>query len=222
MPEARLTAHNVVAAFRHPERATKALQALGEAGIDPPKISLAAPDRHMPPGQDVPSPAREPLMAGVGRYLVVGVVAGTCGGVVLGALVGALLALLPGVGTPAGLLAVYTALAGGVMGQVAVTLLALEAAGRRSTMWEQSLHPLVPLVHRGASLVAVHTDDEERAVRGEEVLQALRPDELEHRDADRVYRTPGVQSAVVGESVPSANPEAPGGRLVGGRRLVNP
>lgn len=213
MTEKRLGLHNVVAMFADPGRARKALQALQAEGIGPPETSLLAPEAQMPPGTTRPRQSNRTTLRGIGRSLLVGLTIGTVAGALLGALIGAVIGLLPMVSSSPLEVGLSAAVAGAVMGHVSGALVGLETGGRKAAMWEQSLHPLVPRMHRGAALVGVHTDDSDRAERAVALLSALEADEIQRYRADETYDPPGMRAAMVGETVPSDSPAAPGGTV---------
>lgn len=210
MTEQRLALHNTIGVFADASRAADALHTLEEEGIVPPAVSLLGPDRQMPPGATAPQRGRGAVLAGVGRHLGFGLVAGTTAGGVLGSVAWLLLdtlAIAPGTSWLA------AGVVGAVMGQVAGSLIALEAAGRKASMWEQSLHPFVPRAARGATLVAVHTDDADTAARGAELLRRSGAEKVAELEATDRFESPWTRAATVGDRVPSDSPAAPGGSI---------
>lgn len=210
MTEQRLALHNAVGVFPDAERAVGALHMLEGEGIGPPGVSLLGPDRQMAPGSSAPRRGHGVVLPGLGRHFVFGMAVGTGAGAVVAALAGLALTALAGAEQAMWL---YAAVAGAVMGQVAGALIALEAAGRKAAMWEQSLHPLVPRVRRGDTLVGVHSDDPGVAERGTALLREAGAEEVRDLDATDRFERPWTRAATLGDRVPSDSPAAPGGDI---------
>lgn len=215
MPQQRLRHHNVVAVFDDLEAASDALDRLADAGFEPRgELSLLGPDHEMRPTIDRVTEGRGDAMTGLGKGLVVGGAAGATGGAVLMVLATAV-AAIPGVGLALGTAVLYGIAIGGTGGGVVGALFGLEAMGRSSTMWQQTLSPLLRRVHAdGVILVGVHVDDRERAEEAQRVLDEP-ASEVHLLSADIDYQPPQVE-ANVGDYIPSGAADAPGERQVGG------
>ncbi len=207
----RLAHHNVVGVYPTFREASDALDALAEAGFDPHgELSLLGPDHEMRPAVDHIVNGNGEGASGTATGLVKG---GATGGVI-GATVttiGAVAATaIPGVGLAVGAAAATGAIAGAAGGTSVGGLLGLESAGRRTTMWQQSLSPLARRVTAdGVVLVAAHVDDEARAAEARAVLEATAV-EVHDMTADVAY-TPDERAASVGSPPPSGAAEAPDG-----------
>lgn len=207
----RLAHHNVVGVYPTFREASDALDALADAGFDPKgELSLLGPDHEMRPAMDHIVNGNGEGASGTATGLAKG---GALGGA-LGATVttiGAVAATaIPGVGIAVGTAAAIGAIAGGTGGSTVGSLLGLESAGRRTTMWQQSLAPLARRVSAdGIVLVAVHVDDEERSAEAQRVLE---PTAIEVHDltADVAY-TADERAASVGSPPPSGAAEEPNG-----------
>lgn len=207
----RIAQHNVVGVFPSFATASEALDALAEAGFDPHgELSLLGPDHEMRPALDRVVASNGEGASGTATGLVKG---GTVGGAI-GATVttlGAVAAtIIPGVGLAVGSAAAIGALAGGGAGATVGSLLGLESAGRRTTMWQQSMAPLTRRVAaEGLVLVAAHVDDQARATEAHGVLEGGAA-EVHDLTADVSY-TPEERAASVGSPPPSGAAEAPDG-----------
>lgn len=207
----RIATTNVVGVFPSFTPASEALDALVEAGFAPEgELSLLGPDREMRPAVGHLVDANGEGASGTATGLAKG---GAFGGAVGAAVtaVGAVAATaIPGVGLAVGPAALIGAIAGGGGGATVGSLLGLESAGRRTTMWQQTLSPLASRVSsEQVVLVAAHTDDEERAEIAREVLDA-RAAEVHVLTADVGY-TPEERAASVGSPPPSTSADEPDG-----------
>lgn len=213
----RLAHHNVVGVFPAFEAASEALDALAEGGFDPNgELSLLGPDHEMRPAVDHIVDANGEGASGTAAGLVKGgAVGGTLGATVttLGAVAAT---AIPGIGMAVGTAALIGAVSGAAGGSTVGGLLGLESAGRRTTMWQQSLAPLAARVPRDhVVLVAAHVDDEDRASEAREILEG-RANEVHVLEADVAY-TPKEREVSVGSPPPSTSAEDPGrmGTVVG-------
>lgn len=210
MAEHRLAQHNVVGVFPAFAPASEALDALVEDGFDTNgELSLLGPDHEMRPAVGHIVDANGEGASGTAAGLVKGgAVGGTIGATVttLGAVAAT---AIPGVGLAVGTAALIGAVSGATGGSTVGGLLGLESAGRRTTMWQQTLAPLtsrVPAEH--VVLVAVHVDDDERAEQARQILEG-RADEVHELDADVAY-TADQRRVSVGSPPPSTSAEDPG------------
>lgn len=213
----RLATHNVVAVHDTFEQASEALDALMEAGFEARgELSMVGPEHEMRPAVERVTESRGEASSGTASGLAAGVAGGTVAGAGFIALAAAAATVLPGVGMTVGAAAVAGAVAGGTGGGTVGGLLGLEAAGRRATMWQQTLSPLYERVkHDGIVLVAVHVDDEERARRAREVLEATAT-EVHELTADIDYE-PELREANVGTTIPSGSAADAGGAMGPGK-----
>lgn len=211
MSDHRIAQHNVVGVFPDFPTASEALDALADAGFDPRgELSLLGPDHEMRPAVDQVVEGNGEGASGTATGLLKG---GTVGGAV-GATVTTLGAVastaIPGVGLAVGTAALIGVAAGGGAGATVGSLLGVESAGRRTSMWQQSLAPLTRRVAaEGVVLVAAHTDDEARATEAQAVLEGTAA-EVHHLTADVSY-TPDERAASVGSPPPSGAAEEPDG-----------
>lgn len=207
----RIAKHNVVGVFPDFATASEALDALAEAGFETQgELSLLGPDHEMRPAVDHIVDGNGEGASGTATGLVKG---GTVGGVI-GATVTTLgtvaATAIPGVGMAVGAAAAIGAVAGGGGGATVGSLLGVESAGRRTTMWQQSLAPLTRRVPaEGLVLVAAHVDEEERATEARGLLDG-RAAEVHDLTADVAY-TPDERAASVGSPPPSGAAEEPDG-----------
>lgn len=207
----RLAQHNVVGVFPVFAEATAALDALVEAGYRVEgELSLLGPDREMRPAIGHLVEANGEAATGTGEGLVKG---GTVGGAI-GATVTTLGAVaataIPGVGLAVGSAALIGVVSGAAGGTTVGALLGVESAGRRTTMWQQSLAPLTHRVSADhVTLVAAHVDEDDRAAAARQILEEGAA-EVHDLTAD-VFYTPEQRAAHVGSPPPSgASAEAEG------------
>lgn len=213
----RLAHHNVVGVFPAFSAASDALDALVDEGFEPTgELSLLGPDHEMRPAVGHIAEGNGEGATGTAAGLAKG---GAVGGA-LGATVTTLGAVaataIPGVGLAVGTAALIGAVSGTAGGTTVGGLLGVESAGRRTTMWQQSLAPLTARVAKdNVVLVAVHVDEDDRAEQAREILQG-RADEVHDLDADVAY-TPQERQVSVGSPPPSTSAEDPGemGTVVG-------
>lgn len=207
----RLARHNVVGVFAGLRRAAAAVDRLTSTGVPHGEVSLLGPHHEMRPGSGKLSETPATGSSGLGTGLLRGAGVGTAVGGAVGLLAGVAVAALPGVGLTVGAGALYATIAGAATGQIAGGLLGGEAAARKSMMWAQGLQPLLTLVEEADRvLVGVHTDDAARADDAQEQLEGLHPERVERLEAERGYHPPGDREALVGHTVPSSAPDAPG------------
>lgn len=207
MPTHRLAHHNVVGVFPAFTPASEALDALADAGFDTNgELSLLGPDHEMRPAVghivDANGEAASGTAAGLAKG---GAVGGTIGATVttLGAVAAT---AIPGVGMAVGTAALIGVVSGTAGGGTVGGLLGLESAGRRTTMWQQSLAPFTARVSKDhVVLVATHVDEDDRAEQAREILRA-RADEVHDLDADVAY-SPEERRASVGSPPPSTSAE---------------
>lgn len=207
----RLAEHNVVGVFPDFATASDALDALVEAGFEPRgELSLLGPDHEMRPAVDHMVDANGEGASGTATGLVKGGAIGGAIGATVTTLGAVAATAIPGVGIAVGVAAAIGAVAGGGGGATVGSLLGVESAGRRTTMWQQSLAPLtrrVPADH--VVLVAAHVDDDARATEARSVLDG-RAAEVHDLTADVAY-TPDERAASVGSPPPSGTAEEPDG-----------
>jgi hypothetical protein len=217
MTEHRLAPHNVVGVLATYDAASGALDALVADDFDPRgELSLLGPEHEMRPAVGHVSEGNGEGASGTATGLVAGGGAGAATGTVATTLAAVAATAIPGVGLAVGSAALIGAAAGAAGGSTVGALLGLEAAGRRTTMWQQTLSPLMRRVQAdGVVLVAAHVDDAERAARARDLLSEHGA-EVHHLDADVDY-APERQEANVGVTVPSGSPEDPGGVMGPGK-----
>lgn len=213
----RLAHDNVVGVFPAFTPASDALDALVEAGFDPRgDLSLLGPEHEMRPAVDQLTETRGEAASGTATGLVAGGALGGAVGTVVTTVAAVAATAIPGVGLAVGPAALIGAATGATGGSTVGGLLGLEAAGRRTTMWQQTLSPLVERVKaEHVVLVAVHTDDDERARAARELLEG-RAAEVHVLTADVDYQ-PERSEANVGVTVPSGSADAPGGVMGPGK-----
>ncbi len=214
----RLATHNVVAVHDTFEQASEALDALMDAGFDARgELSMVGPEHEMRPAVEHVRESRGEASSGTATSLAAGVAGGSVAGAGVIALAAAAATALPGVGMAVGTAALAGAVAGGTGGGTVGGLLGLESAGRRSTMWQQTLSPLYERVKQdGIVLVAVHVDDDERAGRARELLEDT-ASEVHELTADIDYE-PELREANIGTTVPSGSATEAGGAMGPGKR----
>lgn len=217
MVQRRLTPHNVIGVFPAFDDAVQALDALTDAGFEAAgELSMIGPDHEMRPAVDHVTESRGEAATGTGAGLLGGAAAGTVGGSVLVGLAAVAATAIPGVGMAVGTAALAGAATGASGGGTVGALLGLEAAGRRTTMWQQTLSPLYHRVREdGIVLVAVHVEDADRAEEARQLLDD-RAAEVHDLTAEIDYE-PEVVEANVGVTIPSGNPEAAGGAMGPGK-----
>ena len=207
----RLAHHNVVGVYPTFREACDALDALAEAGFDARgELSLLGPDHEMRPAVDHIVDANGEGATGTGAGLAKGATTGGAIGATVTTLGAVAATAIPGVGLAVGTAALTGAIAGATGGSTVGGLLGLESAGRRTTMWQQSLAPLARRVSAdGVVLVAAHVDDEDRAAEARGILE---PTAVEIHDltADVAY-TPEERAASVGSPPPSGAADDPEG-----------
>lgn len=213
----RLAPHNVVGVLPTLQAASDALDALTDAGFAPDgELSLLGPEREMRPAVGHVTESRGEAASGTATGLAAGVGAGGAVGAALTSLAAVAATAIPGVGLAVGTAALIGAVSGATGGSTVGALLGLEAAGRRSTMWQQTLAPLVSRVTDDhVVLVTAHVDDEERAGEAQRILDE-HTDEVHLLAADVDY-SPEWREANVGVTVPSGSPEDPGGVMGPGK-----
>lgn len=199
----RLADHNVVGVFPAFPDASAALDALVEAGFQlEGELSLLGPDHEMRPAVARVVDANGEGATGTGEGLVKG---GSVGGAIgaTATTLGAVAATaIPGVGLAVGSAALIGVISGAAGGSTVGALLGVESAGRRTTMWQQSLAPLTHRVSADhVTLVAVHVDDEERAREARQLLEG-RTAEVHDLTADVSY-SQEQREAHVGSPPPS-------------------
>lgn len=214
----RLAKHNALAAFASMEAASAALDSLHETSIPHEHLSLLSKEMKKTPGQETPVESRAEGAGPVTKGTLGGIGGGTVGGGVLGAMFGAGVAAIPGVGLAVGAGALYAAIAGAATGSIAGGLLGAEAGGRKQMMLEQTFHPYIPLVETGHVLVGVHSDDPDEIDKAVMTLEDLSPVRLERLEADETFHPPGDLAAVADRTIPSTNPNSPGGEVGRDRR----
>jgi hypothetical protein len=170
-----LTEHAVIAVFQDPEAARRALDALQEAGIYPPAVSLLCRDRQEVrdamalESEEVPS-----IMDEVAGGAAEGALAGAAVGGILGALAGAVSFAIPGIGPVIGT-GIWAAVAAGLAGGATVGMM----VGGMRKMWEQAYRDAVA---EGRALVGVHSEDADMVERAETVLRRMGPLRLDPFD----------------------------------------
>lgn len=213
----RLAHHNVVGVFSAFEPASEALDALADAGFATNgELSLLGPDHEMRPAVGHIVDANGEGATGTAAGLAKGGAVGGAIGVTVTTLGAVAATAIPGVGLAVGTAALIGAVSGATGGTTVGGLLGLESAGRRTTMWQQTLAPLtarVPKEH--VVLVAAHVDEEDRATHAREILEG-RASEVHVLDADVAY-TAKERQISVGSPPPSTSAEDPGrmGTVVG-------
>lgn len=207
----RLAHHNVVGVYPTFREASDALDALVEAGFDPNgDVSLLGPDHEMRPAVDHIVNANGEGATGTGAGLAKGVATGGTLGAAVATLGAVAVTAIPGVGIAVGTGALIGAIAGATGGSTVGGLLGLESAGRRTTMWQQSLSPLARRVAADhVVLVAAHVDEDDRAAEARGILESTAV-EVHDLTADVAY-TPEERSASVGSPPPSGSAEEPEG-----------
>jgi hypothetical protein len=214
MTEQRLRPQNVIGVFDDVAGAWGAVQRLVDAGFDvKDELSVLGPMHEMRPAADELTRRRGGAMSGLGAGVAGGAATGAVGGAALVGLASTA-AAIPGVGLAVGTAVLYGLATGATGGGVVGGLLGLEAAGRRATMWQQTLSPLVERVHEDdVALTGVHVDDRIRAEKAREILEEL-TDEVQVLNADIDYQPP-LAEANLGDRVPSGSAEAPGEKSPG-------
>lgn len=217
MVQRRLAPHNIVAVLPTLEAAEAALDALVEAGFTASgELSMVGPDHEMRPAVDHMTESRGEAASGTGAGFLAGAATGTAAGSVVVGLAAVAATAIPGVGMAVGTAALAGVATGASGGGTVGALLGVEAAGRRATMWQQTLSPLYRRVREdGIVLVAAHLDDEARAEEARGVL-GEHTDEVHDLTAEIDYE-PEVVEANVGVTIPSGNPEAAGGAMGPGK-----
>lgn len=210
MTEHRLRPQNVIGVFDDVTAAWNAVQRLVDVGFDAKgELSVLGPMHEMRPATDELTRRRGGAMSGLGAGVAGGAATGAVGGAALVGLASTA-AALPGVGLAVGTAVLYGLVAGATGGGTVGGLLGLEAAGRRATMWQQTLSPLVERVHEDdVALTGVHVDERVRAEEAREILEGL-TDEVHVLSADTDYE-PELREATLGDRIPSGSAEAPGG-----------
>ena len=183
MSDDTLGRYHAIAAFPTFQRAREALGALEQAGFGATELSLVGPEHEMRPEAATPTEHATTGTSGIGKAAVAGGGAGAVTGGALGVLGGLALTLIPGVGLAAGAGALYGVIFGAGAGHVVGALTAAEKVARENEAWEAAIDPLLARVRDGAVLVGVHSDDEQRAAAGEDVLSGLGPDEVKRIEA---------------------------------------
>ena len=207
----RLAHHNVVGVYPTFREASDALDALAEAGFDPQgELSLLGPDHEMRPAVDHIVNSNGEGASGTSTGLAKWGAAGGGIGATVTTLGAVAATAIPGVGLAVGTAALTGAIAGAAGGSTVGGLLGLESAGRRTTMWQQSLSPLARRVSAdGVVLVAAHVDDDTRADEARGLLEGTAV-EVHDLTADVAY-TPDERAASVGSPPPSGAAEEPEG-----------
>lgn len=210
MAEHRLAHHNIVGVFPAFTPAEQALDALVEAGFDANgELSLLGPDHEMRPAVGHIIDANGEGASGTAAGLVKGGAVGGAIGVTVTTLGAVAATAIPGVGLAVGTAALIGAVSGATGGSTVGGLLGLESAGRRTTMWQQTLAPLTSRVSaEHVVLVAAHVDEDDRAEQARTILED-RADEVHVLDADVAY-TDDQRRASVGSPPPSTSAEDPG------------
>ena len=217
MVQRRLAHHNIVAVLPTLEAAEATLDALTDDGFEAAgELSLVGPDHEMRPAVDHVSESRGEGATGTGAGFLAGASAGTVAGSTLVGLATVAATAIPGVGMAVGTAALAGVASGASGGGTVGALMGLDAAARRTTMWQQTLSPLYRRVREEhVVLVATHVDDPERAARADEILHQ-HSDEVHDLTADIDYE-PEVVEANVGVTVPANNPDAAGGAMGPGK-----
>lgn len=205
----RYARHNIVAEFADEARALRALEALRDSGFGKHETSLLTPRREKRPGAKRAVPFRPRVGSGVGWGLAMGAMIGAVAGIIVVVPVAVAVVALFG-GDWTGSAAIIATVAGAGAGATVGALLGVEAAGRKSAMWSMSLTPLIHRVRDGISLVAVHSDDQQRAASGADVLEDHDAAEIHHHDAEASFSPPAHFAANLGDNVPSDAADAPG------------
>lgn len=213
----RLAPYNAVGVFPSLPAASDALDALSEAGFSVDgELSLLGPEHEMRPAVDHITETRGEAASGTATGLAVGVGTGGAVGAALTSLAAAAATAIPGVGLAVGSAALIGAFSGAAGGSTVGALMGLEAAGRRSTMWQQTLSPLLSRVtDEHIVLVSTHVDDQDRADEAHAILDD-RADEVHLLEADVDY-IPEVREANIGVTVPSGSADDPGGVMGPGK-----
>lgn len=190
MVERRLAPHNLVAVLPSVDSAIATVDALVEEGFEAAgELSLIGPDHEMRPAVDHVGESRGEAASGTGTGVVAGGAAGTVAGSALVGLAAVAATAIPGVGMAVGTAALAGVATGASGGGTVGALLGVEAAGRRTAVWQQTLSPLYNRVRdEHVVLVAAHLADEERAARAREVLES-HADEVQDLTADGATRT---------------------------------
>jgi hypothetical protein len=116
---------------------------------------------------------------------------------------------LPGIGLAVGPALVYGLATGAVGGSVVGGIFGLETAGRRATMWQQTLSPLFSRVSgEGVVLLGVHVDDDDRRDTAQDLL-APAATEVHLLEADEDHHV-GDTTEPIAERHPSGHPESVG------------
>lgn len=213
----RLAPYNVVGVFPSLPAASDTLDALSEAGFSTDgELSLLGPEHEMRPAVDHVTETRGEAASGTATGLAAGIGTGGAVGAALTSLAAMAATAIPGVGLAIGSAALIGAVSGAAGGSTVGALMGLEAAGRRSTMWQQTLSPLLSRVtDEHVVLVAAHVDDQDRTNEAQAILDE-RADEVHLLEADVDY-IPEVRKANIGVTVPSGSAEDPGGVMGPGK-----
>ena len=174
---ASLGQHNVVATFKEPEAARRAVTALGRAGVEADKISFL--------GRDVDEVTSDPDTR-LRDLEVTGAVAKKAGlggavGSTLGALAGAAAFAIPGVGPVIGAGIWGAAAAGAAAGGAVGGMVGGVASIDLSEDWELTFGEAL---REGQVLVAVQADDEDGMAKARKVLEGEGPERVERIDSE--------------------------------------
>ena len=171
------TAHNVLASYDSPEEARDALEALGRAGIDADKTSLAGrealvvasdPDTRL---RDLEVPAEIVKQAATGGMV----------GSVLGALAGAAAFVIPGIGPGIGTGIFAAMFAGGIGGGAVGGMVGGIGSMSLGESWELTF---ADRLQGGKVLVAVHAESADEAREAARVLEKEGAEGVEYLDAE--------------------------------------
>lgn len=183
MSVTELATHNVTAAFRDLERASEAIGALRQEGLEDDQLSVLGRPVEQGLAVNPEHATGEPLGGDVAKQTAAGTAAGTAVGGVLGALGTVAVASIPGVGLVAGTGALIGAIAGGGLGGTVGAIVEGESALRSSAGWAHTFQA----IQDGAVVVGVHSEDPEVVDRAEQLLTGLSPMDVTRVD-DRGHR----------------------------------
>jgi outer membrane lipoprotein SlyB len=173
----RPTDHNVVATFENMTKARRAMEDLGDAGIEAEDVSLV--------GAEVEAAAADPdtrmrdmeVTAEVGKKAILSGAAGSALGAIAGAAAFAIPGIGPAIGTGIWAAAAAGAMAGGAVGGMVGGVSSLDL----NENWELTFQDAI---RGGKALVAVHAHDDPEAQKAEEALARSDPEKIEHLDSD--------------------------------------
>jgi hypothetical protein len=166
--------HNVVAVYKVQDRAAEALRVLRDAQFGEEDVSVLTQEQAAPEGSD-PEELFIATHEGA-KDAAKGAVLGAGAGGLLGMLGDALALAIPGVGPALGVGLIAAAAASGAAAGGTVGFM----YGAMEKLWDMQYRDVVA---GGGALVAVHTDDPERAAEAKRLLAQAGPERIDEFDA---------------------------------------